>query len=81
MQSTGCTSAPDTLECLRAVPYATLKDAVDTTPVFFSPSGLDLTWSISVDGDLVKKSPRQYVREGHYARVPIVGSLVDDEGT
>jgi len=81
VEFTGCTSAPDTLECLRAVPYATLKDAVDTTPVFFSPSGLDLTWSISVDGGLVKKSLGQYVREGCYARVPVVGSLVDDEGT
>ena len=81
MEFTGCTSAPDTLECLRAVPYATLKDAVDTIPIFFSPNGLDLTWSISVDGDLIKKSLRQYFREGCYARVPIVGSLVDDEGT
>ena len=81
MQYTGCTSAPDTLECLRAAPYATLKDAVDTTPVLFSPNGMDITWSISVDGDLIKKSLRQYVREGHYARVPIVGNLVDDEGT
>ena len=81
MEFTGCTSAPDTLECLRAVPYATLKDAVDTTPVPFSPNGLDLAWSISVDGGLVKKSLRQYVREGCYARVPIVGNLVDDEAT
>ena len=81
MQSTGCTSAPDTLECLRAAPYATLKDAVETTPALPSPNGLDITWSISVDGDLIKKSLRQYVHEGHYARVPMVGSLVDDEGT
>jgi len=81
VEFTGCTSAPDTLECLRAAPYATLKDAVDATPVLNSPSGMDITWSISVDGDLVKKSLRQYVREGCYARVPIVGNLVDDEGT
>ena len=81
MEFTGCTSAPDTLECLRAAPYATLKDAVDTTPVINSPNGMDITWSISVDGDLIKKTLRQYVREGHYARVPMVGSLVDDEGT
>jgi len=81
VEFTGCTSAPDTLECLRAAPYATLKDAVDTTPENFSPNGLDLTWTISVDGDLIKKSLRQYVREGCYARVPIIGNLVDDEGT
>ena len=81
MQSTGCASAPDTLECLRAVPYAALKDAVDTTPELSSSNGLDITWSISVDGDLIKKSLRQYILEGRYARVPIVGTLVDDEGT
>jgi len=56
-------------------------DAVDTTPVLNSPKGMDITWSISVDGDLVKKSLRRYVREGCYARVPIIGNLVDDEGT
>ena len=81
MQSTGCTSVPDTLECLRAAPYAALKDAVDTTPATFSTNGLDITWSISVDGDLVKKSLRQYVREGCYARVPLIGNVDDDEGT
>jgi len=81
VELTGCTSALDTLECLRAAPYATLKDAVDSTPVTFSPNGLDIAWSISVDGDLIKKSLRQYVREGCYARVPIIGNIVDDEGT
>ena len=81
MEFTGCTSAPDTLECLRAAPYATLRDAVDTTPVLNSPNGMDITWSISVDGDLVKKPLRQYIRKGCYARVPIIGNLVDDEGT
>jgi acetylcholinesterase len=81
VQFTGCTSTPDTLECLRAVPYATLKAAVDTTPSSFSPNGLDLTWGISIDGDLIKKSLRQYIREGRYARVPILGGQTDDEGT
>jgi len=51
------------------------------TPALSSSNGLDITWSISVDGDLIKKSLRQYIREGRYARVPIIGSLVDDEGT
>ena len=81
MEFTGCTSSPDTLECLRAAPYATLKDAVDTTPSPVSPNGVDYTWGISIDGDLIKKSLRQYIREGSYARVPILGGQVDDEGT
>ena len=81
VEFTGCTSAPDTLECLRVAPYATLRDTVDTTPAFVSPNGLDYTWGITIDGDLIKKSLRQYIREGCYARVPILGGQVDDEGT
>ena len=81
MQFTGCTSTPDTLECLRAAPYATLADAINTTPSVISPNGVDLTWDVSIDGELVKKSLMQYIDEGCYARVPILGGQVDDEGT
>jgi len=81
VQSTGCASASDTLECLRAVPYANLTNAVNTTPAFLSPNGLDITWAISIDGELFQKSLKQYVRDGCYARVPILGGQVDDEGT
>jgi len=78
---TGCASAPDTLECLRAAPYATLVDAVNTTPSFLSPNGLDLTWQVSIDGELVQRSLREYLNEGCYARIPVLGGQVDDEGT
>jgi len=81
VQFTGCAAALDTLECLRAAPYATLKDAIDTNSATSPPNGVDLTWSISIDGDLIKKSLRQYVREGRYARVPMLGGQTDDEGT
>ena len=37
VQATGGSSAADTLQCLREVPYATLKKAVDSTPGIFSP--------------------------------------------
>ena len=32
----GCEHAPDTLQCLREVPYLTLQAAMDTTPHFSS---------------------------------------------
>jgi acetylcholinesterase len=32
VESTGCSSASDTLQCLREVPYSTLKAAVDKSP-------------------------------------------------
>jgi len=56
-------------------------DAINTTPALFSPNGMDITWSISVDGDLMKKSLRQYISAGSYAKVPIIGGGTDDEGT
>jgi len=55
--------------------------AVDATPPIFSPNGASSTWGISVDGDLIKKTLKQYVSEETYARVPILGDQVDDEGT
>jgi acetylcholinesterase len=81
VQFTGCDSAPDTLECLRAVPYATLADVVNNTPSFFSPNGLDLTWAPSIDGEFLQKSLNDYFNAGSYARIPILGGQVDDEGT
>jgi acetylcholinesterase len=81
VQFTGCTSAPDILKCLRVAPYATLREAIDTTPSLVSPNGVDYTWSITIVGDLIEKSPRQYIRGGRCARVPILGGQVDDEGT
>ena len=81
VQFTGCSSAPDTLDCLRAAPYATLSDAINTTPAVFSPNGLDLTWFISIDGELFKESVRESIEEGCYARIPILGGETDDEGT
>ena len=35
VKETGCTDQPDALECLRRVPYATFKDAMDKSPNFF----------------------------------------------
>ena len=81
VQSTGCTLASDTLECLRAAPYAILADAVDNTTPLASSNGLDLTWGVSIDGELIQKSLNQYISEGCYAKVPILAGQVDDEGT
>ena len=37
VNATGCTSAADTLQCLREVPFETLMDAVNNTPNIFGP--------------------------------------------
>ena len=36
VESTGCKSAKDTLDCLRHVPYTTFKKAMDESPSMFS---------------------------------------------
>lgn len=36
VSQTGCSSAADTLACLRTVPYATLKAAINRSPGIFS---------------------------------------------
>ena len=36
VSETGCSGAADTLQCLREVPYATYKAAIDKTPGLFS---------------------------------------------
>jgi cholinesterase len=36
VDGTGCLGATDTLQCLRTVPYAKLKAAVDNTPNIFA---------------------------------------------
>ena len=51
---------------------------ISSSPTF---DGVDITWSISIDGELIKKSLNQYVSDGCYARVPTLGGDVDDEGT
>ena len=50
VKETGCSSQPDTLECLRKVPYATFKKAMDKSPNFFAYQvGAYLTVAMSVD--------------------------------
>ena len=36
VSQTGCSGSSDTLACLRTVPYAQLKAAVDSTPAIFA---------------------------------------------
>jgi acetylcholinesterase len=36
VRESGCAGAEDTLECLRQLPFATLKKAMDMSPGFFS---------------------------------------------
>ncbi|KAJ7310013.1 carotenoid ester lipase precursor [Mycena albidolilacea] len=78
---TGCSSASDTLECLRTVPFATLKAAQDDTPFIFDYQSLVLAWLPRTDGTFLSDNPQRFVQQGKVAKIPFVTGDCEDEGT
>ncbi|KAJ7167890.1 sterol esterase [Mycena filopes] len=76
-----CTSARDTLDCLRNVPLESIMATVNKTENFLSFRSLDYVWRPYIDGDVVERAPVVSVAEGLYANIPIVSGNTDDEGT
>ncbi|PFH54015.1 hypothetical protein AMATHDRAFT_800 [Amanita thiersii Skay4041] len=72
VSQTGCSSAEDTLDCLRSVPYSRLKDAINRSPGIFSYQSLNLAWLPRVDGVFLKDYPQQLVLQGKVARIPLI---------
>lgn len=64
-----CTAAPDTLDCLRGVPYDAFLATVNQTPDIFSYKGLSLVWSPHVDGDVIVQNLFVSVAQGAFAKV------------
>ncbi|EKM78357.1 hypothetical protein AGABI1DRAFT_75927 [Agaricus bisporus var. burnettii JB137-S8] len=81
VDDTGCSSANDTLQCLRTVPFDKLKAAVDDTPNIFSFESLHLAWVPRADGVFLTDHPQRLVQKGQIARVPFITGNCDDEGT
>ncbi|KAH9947437.1 Alpha/Beta hydrolase protein [Amylocystis lapponica] len=81
VNATNCTTASDTLDCLRQAPYDVFHDAVNQTPPMFSISGLNLTWGLSVDGVYLKKTLKQSTLDGELPTIPLIVTDVYDEGT
>ncbi|KAJ7258780.1 carotenoid ester lipase precursor [Mycena haematopus] len=81
VSQTGCSGASDTLECLRTVPYATLKAAQDASPFIFAYQSLVLAWLPRADGTFLSDNPQRLVQKGLVANVPFVTGDCDDEGT
>ncbi|PPQ70409.1 hypothetical protein CVT26_013826 [Gymnopilus dilepis] len=78
---TGCTHAKDTLRCLRAVPFNTLRNAVNKSPSISNITSLRLAWGPRVDGIFLEDDPLKLIASGKVARVPVVSGDEDDEGT
>ncbi|KAF7298756.1 Carboxylic ester hydrolase [Mycena indigotica] len=81
VKQVGCSSAADTLACLRTVPYATLKAAQDASPGIFAYQSLALAWLPREDGVFLTDNPQRLVQQGKVANVPFVTGDCDDEGT
>ncbi|PPQ83019.1 hypothetical protein CVT25_005259 [Psilocybe cyanescens] len=81
VQNTGCASSNDSLQCLREVPFETLKAAVDKTPNIFSYSSAKIVWLPLVDGVFLQESPYSQIKAGKIPNIPVVSGNSDDEGT
>ncbi|KAH8981886.1 carotenoid ester lipase precursor [Lactarius akahatsu] len=81
VEKTGCKGRADTLDCLRKVPYATYKKAMDESPNMFSYQALMLAWLPRVDGVFLTEPPQHSVIRGNVANVPIITGNCDDEGS
>ncbi|KAG6829134.1 hypothetical protein H0H92_005608 [Tricholoma furcatifolium] len=81
VSQTGCSGASDTLACLRTVPYATLKAAMNNSPGIFAYQSLSLAWLPREDGTFLTENPQQLVLDGKVADIPFITGDCDDEGT
>ncbi|KAI4646799.1 hypothetical protein J4E93_005023 [Alternaria ventricosa] len=69
-ESVGCSGAEDTLQCLRDVPYETI-----------APYGYQgLEWFHVIDGSLIPRYGQQSLREGKFAKIPLILGTNTDEG-
>ncbi|EME45431.1 hypothetical protein DOTSEDRAFT_43773 [Dothistroma septosporum NZE10] len=73
VNATNCTNEVDTLECLRAVPEATLQN-------IFGSTSLSTGWSPIVDGDFIQRWGSIQLSEGAFVKVPIIDGANTDEG-
>ncbi|KAF2467248.1 alpha/beta-hydrolase [Lindgomyces ingoldianus] len=75
VNQTNCTDWPDTLECLRTIPYETISQFVDSSKVE-GPG-----WYPTVDGDVIPNYPTELLRSGRFAHIPHLYGTNTDEGT
>jgi carboxylesterase type B len=83
VQVAGCTNASNSLECLRAAPYDRFLNAVNSVPAILGYRAVDLSYLPRPDpnSNFFSFSPQIAVRNGDYAKVPIIIGDQQDEGT
>lgn len=81
VETAGCTSANDTLECLRALPYEDFLNAANSVPGFIGYDSVALSYLPRPDGTVLPDSPEVLAAAGAYAAVPMIIGDQEDEGT
>ncbi|KAL2869438.1 putative extracellular lipase [Aspergillus lucknowensis] len=77
----GCSSATDTLECLRGLDYDVFLKAANSVPGVLSYHSVALSYLPRPDGTALTDSPDVLAKAGKYARVPFINGNMEDEGT
>ncbi|KAF3402028.1 Lipase 1 [Penicillium rolfsii] len=84
VSAAGCSSATDTLACLRSIPAETLQGIFDNSSIVpvHTLTGLDGPQFIPViDGDFIEESATIQLRKGRFVKVPYLIGGNADEGT
>lgn len=81
VKEAGCSSASDTLACLRSKDYTTFLNAVNSVPGILSYNTVSLSYLPRPDGSSLTASPDVLVTQGKYAKVPFIIGDQEDEGT
>ncbi|RHZ62726.1 hypothetical protein CDV55_106918 [Aspergillus turcosus] len=77
----GCSSAADTLECLRGLNYTDFLNAANSVPSSLGYHSVALSYLPRPDGKVMTASPDILGKTGKYAAVPIIIGDQEDEGT
>ncbi|KAL3429456.1 Alpha/Beta hydrolase protein [Aspergillus tetrazonus] len=77
----GCSSAEDTLECLRQVDYTTLLNALNSVPGLLSYQSIVLRYLPRPDGKVLPDAMETLAQQGRFAKVPFIIGDQEDEGT
>jgi carboxylesterase type B len=81
VKEAGCEFAPDTLECLRFIPYEQALFALNSPGSLLSYSSVDLAYLPRPDGKVLIQSPDVLQSAGKVAKVPFIIGDQEDEGT
>ncbi|KAK7051711.1 carboxylic ester hydrolase [Favolaschia claudopus] len=81
VRKVNCTSSKDTLDCLRRAPFEVILAAINEFPNIGSYQSVNLVWGPHVDGDVVERDAWSSIRRGLYAKIPMMATVCDDEGT